>query len=188
MDFRRAQLGPNPFPQENLEQTGREGIEADIAEIPVSPGDYPLNYFIENAHKRPSQKCSQVYALIIHVMPEGSEEEQAENAVFYKMHRLFRILPEFEREINIGSGYEHKPEIVFDRSYFEPDIKNIENDGKRCTGSQEYGETEKGPSDVRRNKILYRAGEGNREENNQGAESYPHPGEPAHSLRERVHF
>ena len=67
------------------------------------------------------------------MMPEGTEEEKTENSVFYKMHSLFRTLPELQREVHICSGYERQPDVVSDCSDFESDIEEIENSDKSCS-------------------------------------------------------
>jgi len=77
------------------------------------------------------------------MVPEGMKEEKAENSVFYKMYSLFRIVPEFEREINISPGYECQPEVVLECSDFEPDIQEMENPGKSCSSSEQDSDAEK---------------------------------------------
>lgn len=129
---------PNSLPPSQLEQGAGQKVDPHIAKAPHAIRHDPLNEFVDRPGKQDHERRREVDRRVPHVAGKCPVAQEAQEAVFQEVDRLFRALPKLQGEVNISACHACEPRIIpgggaasgpFDQMGEPPD--KAEGDGKQ---------------------------------------------------------
>jgi hypothetical protein len=123
-------------PNGDLDQGDSAAVEDDVAEVPETPWDEPLDELVDRADQDPDQDCGDVDGWIRNALCEDGVEEDAEDSVLEKVNRLLRLTHEAVGPSDGDRRHRGEPCNVGEAD-LRPSPLQVCNGGGRCADHED---------------------------------------------------